>query len=78
MLWAIMDQAVGLPALNFCFIDGIFFVANHLRYQGRVSVGANLIFAYRKDEYKIRPYLTCPLSNSERLTFHSIQPNICH
>jgi hypothetical protein len=25
-----MDQAVGLPALNGCFIDGIFFVANHL------------------------------------------------
>jgi uncharacterized protein (DUF4415 family) len=30
MPWAIMDQAVGLPALNGCFIDGIFFVANHL------------------------------------------------
>jgi hypothetical protein len=25
-----MDQAVGLTALNGCFIDGIFFVANHL------------------------------------------------
>jgi hypothetical protein len=25
-----MDQAVGLPALNGRFIDGIFFVANHL------------------------------------------------
>ena len=25
-----MDHAVGLPALNGCFIDGIFFVANHL------------------------------------------------
>jgi len=32
MPWAIMDQAVGLPALNGCFIDGIFFVANHLIY----------------------------------------------
>jgi hypothetical protein len=28
-----MDQAVGLPALNGCFIDGIFFVANHLTTQ---------------------------------------------
>jgi hypothetical protein len=30
MPWAIMDQAVGLPALNGCFIDGMFFVVNHL------------------------------------------------
>jgi hypothetical protein len=29
--WAIMDQAVGLPVLNGCFIEGISFVANHLR-----------------------------------------------
>jgi hypothetical protein len=29
MPWAIMDQAVGLPTLNACFIDGTFFVANH-------------------------------------------------
>jgi hypothetical protein len=25
MPWAIMDQAVGLPTLNACFIDGTFF-----------------------------------------------------
>jgi hypothetical protein len=30
MPWAIMDQAVGLPTLNSCFVDGTFFVANHL------------------------------------------------
>ncbi len=30
MPWAIMDQAVGLPALNGCFTNGVFFVANHL------------------------------------------------
>jgi hypothetical protein len=30
MPWAIMDQAVGLPTLNACFLDGTFFVANHL------------------------------------------------
>jgi hypothetical protein len=26
-----MDQAVGLPALNGCFIDGMFFVVDHLK-----------------------------------------------
>jgi len=28
MSWAIMDQAVGFPTLNACFIDGTFFAAN--------------------------------------------------
>ncbi len=37
MPWAIMDQAVGLPALNGCFIDGTFFVANHLNGKHRID-----------------------------------------
>jgi hypothetical protein len=44
MPWTIMDQAVGLPALNGCFIDGIFFIVNHLTTAFNDFYASNQLF----------------------------------